>query len=401
MAGNVYVVCAIDTEGPIDDPHKPDILSNWGRVDNLICKITSDQYRLSYPDSYGRGLVFSWFILHLTGFKTNPFNRAMGYHSVYDHYLSVHGETIEKYGDGIYWHYHQPAPSGVGNEWCRDWTHCTEYYNILAHMVLDRRFFPNCFRAGGRIQDDDLSNWIEQWIPFDFSNNSGNVNWDKLESDGKRLREVCDWTRASQDWFPYHPSEKDYQAIGEQKRLLFRCPDLDSAVHRLTEDEIKKAFVTAQSGQDAVLAFFEHDRRLNVIEKIQEACEIISHIAVKYPEVKWKYSNALDSTRPFWQKSVLKAAPEFTVKLREEKRLFITANQAIFGYSPFVCGIMNEKHKTFPLHKIGHLKWISDEISIENLDLLGVAANNDQGTAGIGLWEYNILTQQLEKKIHI
>ena len=75
MAENVYVVCAIDTEGPIDDPDKPEILSNWGRVDDLICKITSEKYRLSYPDSYGGGLIFSWFILHLTGFKTNPFNR--------------------------------------------------------------------------------------------------------------------------------------------------------------------------------------------------------------------------------------------------------------------------------------------------------------------------------------
>ena len=27
--GNVYVVCAMDTEGPIVNPKKPDILQNW------------------------------------------------------------------------------------------------------------------------------------------------------------------------------------------------------------------------------------------------------------------------------------------------------------------------------------------------------------------------------------
>ena len=223
--GKVYVVCAIDTEGPIDDKRKPEILNTWERVDSLIKGITAKEFRSAYVDSSKGSLVYSWFILHLTGFKTNPFNRPMEYNAVYDHYLDEFKETFEGNNDGIYWHYHQPAPSGVGNEWCRDWTHCTEYNNVLSHWILDRGFFPSCFRAGGRIEDDDLSNWLEQWIPFDYTNNSGNVNWDKKESDGKKLKEVCDWTRAPQDWSPYHPSKDDYQSPGGQKRYLFRCPD--------------------------------------------------------------------------------------------------------------------------------------------------------------------------------
>ena len=34
--GNVYVVCAMDTEGPIVNPKKPDILQNWSQVNKLI-----------------------------------------------------------------------------------------------------------------------------------------------------------------------------------------------------------------------------------------------------------------------------------------------------------------------------------------------------------------------------
>ena len=37
----MYVVCAIDTEGPIVNPKKPDILQNWSQVNKLINNIIS------------------------------------------------------------------------------------------------------------------------------------------------------------------------------------------------------------------------------------------------------------------------------------------------------------------------------------------------------------------------
>lgn len=395
--GRVYVVCAIDTEGPIDDKGKPEILSDWKQVDALVRRLTDQEFRMRFPDSQGKGLVYSWFILHLSGFKTNPFNRPMGYHAVYDHYVNAHTQTLANNNDGIYWHYHHPAPSGVGNEWSRDWVHCTEYYNILSHMVLDRAFFPSCFRAGGRIEDNDLSHWIEQWIPFDFSNCSGNVNWDKIESDGQRLGDVCDWTKASRAWHPYHPSKKDYQREGSQKRVIFRCPDLDSAIHVLSEDEIREAFDLANSGQDAVLAFFEHDRRNNVTDKISLICKKIEHIAREFSSVRWFYRNAKEAALGVLGVKT-ETANSFDVQLRQDDKIYITADRDIFGNYPYVCILRKKRYEFLPVSVIGRNKWLSGCISFDNLDKLGVAANSPAGEACVNIFNYDGKTNKFVKR---
>lgn len=386
--GSVYIVCAIDAEGPIDNPQKPDILNNWDKIGDLMGHLTDDSFRLSCSDSAGNGLVYSLFILTLTGFKTNPFNRPMAYNVVYDYYLDNFGKTFLEHDDGIYWHYHQPAPSGIGNEWCRDWAHCTEYFNILSRLLLDRGFFPSCFRAGGRIEDEDLSHWLEQWIPFDFSSCSGDVNWNNIESDGKRLIEVCDWSRAPCEWEGYHPSRDDYQARGDMKRWIFRCPDIESPVHRLSEKDILSAFEQAEQGNDAVLAFFEHDRRQNTIDKIlNRCCRQIYEVSKKYKDVKWYYKNARESAVLSLEIENSKA-PEFNVEIRPDNRIYVESANDIFGQSPFLCVISEDKYQNLPLHIIGKNKWLSSYVKISEVTRIGVAANSQSGNPGVHLYSY-------------
>ncbi len=398
MNGSVSIVCAIDTEGPIVDSRKPEILDTWERVDSLIRRMTHKEFRMKFPDFSGQGLKYSWFILHLTGFKTNPFKRPMGYNQVFDHYLETHGKTIADNQDGLYWHYHQPSPSGIGNEWCRDWTHCTEYHQVLSHLVLDRGFFPTCFRAGGRIEDDDLSHWIEQWIPFDFSNNSGKVNWDKRESDGKKLSDICDWRRAPQDWFPYHPSKEDYQVPGTQKRSLFRCPDLNSPVHVLTDDEIEKAFGQAKQGRNVVLAFFEHDRRDNVLVSLEDVCRRIKKIAVQFSDVPWFYRNAQEAAQQalgLYKEDEIR----FAVECRDEDRIFITAEGALFGNSPYVCLKSENQYQEIPLHTIGVGKWLSGHLDLRSVEKIGIAANSVNGNSFVKVFEWtssNTIVKEME-----
>lgn len=391
MSGKVYIVSAMDTEGPIRDPRKPEILDTWERVDSLVERMTAKAFRFKYPDSAGEGLKYSWFILHLTGFKTNPFDRPMGYNLVFDHYVEKFQKTIAENRDGIYWHYHQPAPSGIGNEWCRDWTHCTEYHQVLSHLVLDRGFFPSCFRAGGRIEDDDLSNWLEQWIPFDYSNNSGDVNWEKRESDGKRLIDVCDWTRASQSWFPYHPSTKDYQQPGDQKRWMFRCPDLNSPVHVLTDQEIEKAFRQAQDGQDAVLAFFEHDRRDNTLTHFEDVARRISDVGKKFSSVQWFYKNALDAAQELLGLE-RQDDLQFEAKVQGD-RILISARGPLFGYAPYVCLKQSESYQEIAVHTIGQQKWITGPLDFNSVDKIGIAANSVNGNSCVKILEANVFNK--------
>ena len=104
-------------------------------------QITNKKFRIKFQDSSGGGLIFSWFILTLTGFKTNPYNRPMEYHKNFDFYLNNFKKNFNKNNDGIYWHYHQPSKSGLGNAWSRDWFASNEYINILNKLITERNFF--------------------------------------------------------------------------------------------------------------------------------------------------------------------------------------------------------------------------------------------------------------------
>lgn len=388
MSGkNLFVVVCIDTEGPIDDPRKPEILNSWERVFGLADRLFARAFRAAHPDSDGRPAVFSWFVLTLSGFTANPFRRPMGHHQVLDPYLERYGEAMAAFGDGIYWHYHHPSASGAANEWSADWTHCREYDAILAHLVMERDRFPCCYRAGGRIENDDASWWLEEIIPFDYSNCSGNIDWDNPESDGRRLGDVCDWRRAPDDWSFYHPSEEDYQAPGGQRRLMFRCPDLHSGVHRLDDDDIRRAFARAGAGRSTVLSFFEHDRREVTAERLAGVFGRVASIATEFPDVSWRYTNARDAAVRS-AGIAEESAPEFRFTPCEGGRLMISADGAIFGRQPFVAG----RSSGSPPHRlavltVGRRRWVTEPLP-RGCTQVTAAANSPSGRAGISHFRF-------------
>ena len=383
----LYVVTAIDAEGPIDDPTKSDILNTWDRVDELLDRLFSRAFRESITDTTGNGAIISWFILTLTGFKTNPFHRPMEYHQTYDHYINRYADRVKYHNDGIYWHYHQPAKSGIGNDWCSDWVHTNEYDNILARLLIERHYFPSCFRAGGRIENDDTSWWLEEIIPFDFSSCSGNINWDNIESNGRPLRAVSDWSRAPADWSWYHPSPGDYQQNGNQQRFIFRCPDLASPVHTLDDDDIRRAFDRVHQGKDSILAFFGHDRRDIIHDSLLDVYSRVRAIGEQYPNVEWRFANA--------QKAAMEATglkhgivPSFDIEKRTDKRLLILANCPVFGRAPFVAASNSNGSicRRIGLVTAGQYKWLTDPLPAE-ISQAAVAAANASGEIGTSVFE--------------
>lgn len=381
--GKVYVVICIDAEGPISDKKKPEIINNWSTTKELIKKITKKKYRNLFLDSAGKGLIYSWFILTLTGFKKNPFKRPLKYHQTFDFYTKNFNKNFKKFGDEIYWHYHQPSKSKIANVWCKDWSVSQEYFNILNRLVCDKKFFPSCFRAGGRIEDDDLSNWIEEFIPFDYSNCSGDINWQRIESDGKKLIEVCDWSKSPTAWKGYHPSKENYQSHGDQKRYVFRTLDLKSPVYSIKDNDIKEAFQLAESGSDAVLSIFEHDRRFNVVDNISFFCNKVLKIKKLFPKVDWFYSNAKDAAVKSTKQNI-NNAPKFFIKKTDEARITISTNDNIFGSRPYVC--LKDKNNDYfevPLNIIGLNKWVTPSLKIFKNFILSVVANNISGNSKV------------------
>lgn len=66
----------------------------WDKIESMLSKIMSKEFRFKYPDSFGGGWVYNWFCLDHVGYKENPRHRDIGYNNVHDRYV----EFLDKYG---------------------------------------------------------------------------------------------------------------------------------------------------------------------------------------------------------------------------------------------------------------------------------------------------------------
>lgn len=394
--GSVYVVLAIDTEGPATDSRHPELLSTWGAIDKFLGKLFSARFRSQVLDGDGKGPVISWFILSWTGFTMNPVRRRFGYHRIYDHFVDHWGSRIVEYGDGIYWHYHHPAPSGVATEWCSRWSSNQEYYNILNRLVIERAYFPSVFRAGGPLETNEMSNWLEEWIPFDYSNRAGDINWDALDSGGMKVRETSDWSRAPADWSFYHPSADDYQRPGNMRRTVFRCLDLASRLNALKESDIAAAFTAAEAGKDVIMAVFDHDYRDRGDHFVEYLLKPVERVASQHPRVRWRYANALEAAQ-----AVLGYAEKrpLSFRLSHERAtgtITISADRELFGPRPYVVSKYTDKDEYVQEEPIG-LGGCTWRVGIKDGGrerVIGVAASDLFGNVGVTLcrWKKGALS---------
>ncbi|HEX3087462.1 MAG TPA: hypothetical protein VHQ23_02330, partial [Ilumatobacteraceae bacterium] len=167
----VLVVHCVDTEGPLGGDARrlsdgsPEFFDNWTDILGSLSELTAADCRAAQADSFADPYRFNWFIMDFTGFRTNPKHRVAEYHDTWDHISSLPVDL-----DGLYWHYHVPPESGIGDEWSDTWLSSNECNTILARRLLERGSFPAAFRAGGTIEDEAASRWLEQTIAIDFSN---------------------------------------------------------------------------------------------------------------------------------------------------------------------------------------------------------------------------------------
>jgi SAM-dependent methyltransferase len=287
MIGTVDVVVCMDTEGPCADPGNPELLATWDAVDVAIDKLFDARFRNRNRDPSGQPMRFGWFFLTWTGFTSNPRGRAFGYHAVRDHYLERWGDTLANYGDEQCWHYHHPSASGVGNEWGLDWTASREYEQILSRQVLERGWFPSCFRAGGTIMSPESSRWVDAWFPVDYSNRA------PLDVPG-----LVDWSRGRAEWGLYHPSSEDFRREGTGRRRMARCLDLATGIHRLTEADVETAFARAERGEPAILACFDHDYR-DIEDRLDAFADDVRAVATRHPDVPWRFAGPLGAVRRY------------------------------------------------------------------------------------------------------
>ena len=263
-AAAVFIVFAIDTEPSRINPwiyrQEPDISCLKKSGDgSRVAPVMDGRWRSRYTDAAGGHPKITWFVMTHEAFLHAPESSAC---VVYDAMMTYRDE-ISEYGDELAWHYHHAYwidPDGDGtSSWNqlttfdgRPYTHGTDVAmaeGMLNRLLVDCGFFPTAFRSGWIWEDNALSLWLDDIIPFDFSASPQNRG---KKGRPEPARNQFDWTTAPTTYAGYHPDERNYQSVGSMRRWIFRT------IAPNTRREWQRILRAAQTGDHQVLCYTAH-----------------------------------------------------------------------------------------------------------------------------------------------
>ena len=356
----------------------------WDKLDAMLFDIMSEDYRQRYADSQGNGWIYSWFVVDHVGYTDNPRRRDIGYHNIFDHYRSLMRETNSPQDD-LQFHFH-PMPTYREAHICAtSYLRSPHLWETLARRIIDRTWFPSTFRPGFHAERPDAHWFLEQWLPFDYANQAMSEDAQLGHNDVAAGR-LGDWRRAPQDWSHYQPHHDDYQTPGNCRRTIFRCLNVGTRFRLLDEAEVRKAFARSQSGEPTILAFTNHDFR-DMRPDVESTHALIRKVAEDFPNVPWHHSRAKDAAQKVLRRTDASKF-ELTVTLTprgERLVLDIRANHDSFGPQPFLA--IKTKDKRYLTDNLDlqtprrHWTYVFDADTVlpDSLDAVGVASNDLNG----------------------
>lgn len=386
--------------GRIDFGEKTDVIADvfsnhnlncsdtWGKIDKMLLRIMSPDFRNKVSDSFGRGWVYNWHCLDLLGYLHNPRRRQIGIHKIFDHYKQMVDKS-RSYQDGIHWHFHPMSTYREAHRCATSYVNSPHLYEILCRRIIERNWFPAVFRAGFHTERPDSHWFLEQWIPFDVSNAAYNTKMDvhSYQSDMSGGR-FGDWRLAPDDWSIYHPSHDNYQIPGNCRRWISRVLNIKVRGRELSQAEVEKAFCEAAKGKPTILGIASHDFR-DVASEVDFVREKIIKAQEKYPQVKFKFCEATEGFRSAIYGPDTLQAVELDVSLngndKEAVLRIATVKGEVFGPQPFLAVKTKSGrfiHDNFDFGmSLREWSYVFDNNSIRanDVDIIGVAANDKYG----------------------
>lgn len=365
-------------------------LISWDEINRMLDRIDDEAFRSVAPDSAGNPWHINWHCVAHYGFdpNKNPRRRALGLHSIFDHY---NGRYRNKTSNSIHWHYHPIPISAQANHCATSYFRNPAIFEIISRRILERNWFPCVNRPGFHAERPD-SNWfLEQWMPFDIANL--NSEDDTFQPDLQNGR-WGDWRRAPKGWSIYHPSHDDYQTPGECRRAIARCLMLEGRIAPLTPAEIEKAFIQARD-KPTILAFANHDYRdmqhgISFVQKELAKCSEL------YRDVKWYYSDAATAMRSclgIKDAGHCKFEYETQPLKTSSHRLNVSIDRQIFGPQPWLCFALKDGrvfHDNFDFglkRNSWHYTFDDQTVILSDVACIGIAANTAAGKTSVVTFE--------------
>lgn len=312
----------------------PELLAyntSWEKIREMLADALSDTFRRSLVDDFGNGWIYSWHCMDHVHYVENPRHKDVGYGNVFRFYRDLLLEHRSRQ-DEINWHFHPSSLTGSPLH------AATSYLNsygvlieILCRRILEDGWFPVVNRPGFHAERPDSHAFLEQWIPFDYANQSHEDETDQPDLAGGRFG---DWRRAPSSWRGYHPSHDDYQTPGACRRTIFRCLNVGTRFRPLRSAHVRQAFMEARQCGKAVLAFADHDYR-DIRPDVEAVRAMIRQVRPEFPDVFMRFSGAEAGARDILEVND-RPAPKLSLVL-EGSTLVVRLEQGeIFGPQPFL-----------------------------------------------------------------
>jgi len=373
------------------DPHLLRVHSSWQEVEAGFARVAEPAYRQSLADSFGQPLVVNWHVIDHAGFGNNPRHRDLGFGNVFRRYR----EMLATYGchrDALHWHFHPVAFSRDAHISATSYTNSYPVLNeILARRVIDHGWFPVVNRAGFHTVRPDSNLFLEQWVPFDASNQACESDQrTELQTDVANGR-FGDWRGAPSDWSLYQPGFRDWRRPGELKRWIARCLNIRTRLRNINEAEVEKAFALARrTGRPAYLGVTTHDFREMSVE-FRDFHGLLAGVAARHPDIPFRHCEAVEAFRR--ATGTLDQAARQPLKLNLELSANLLRVRAVagevFGPQPFLAlrnrlGRYVHDNLDFGA-EAGSWTYTFDELTfpLAQVDRIGIAANDRFGNQSI------------------
>lgn len=375
------------------DPHTINFMETWDQIDNMLSRVMAPSFRNRMTDSAGKGWIFNWHCMDHVGFIENPRHREMGHFKIFNYFEKLL-EKSENSLDRIHWHFHPIHFRRAAHLPASSYTNSYQELNaVVNRRLIEKAWFPVVNRAGFHTVRPDSHAFLEQWIPFDPSNQA--VLADQLPKAqlDLALGRFGDWRWAPADWSMYRPDPRNYQVAGSGRRVIARVLNMKARHRSISLEEVEAAFKKASLGEDVYLGITNHDCR-DMEPEITEFQDYLKTVAQKFPDVKFLFSEAVDAFQKilYSQEEISQNKLSISLEIQTvpKRRLLVKIDQGeLFGPQPWLA-LKTKKseyfHDNFDMLIPGKLySYVFDEYTLpwEEILTIGVASNDKYGNQAI------------------